>query len=145
MTAELWPCWKCGGAGSRNVGTRGYCGAHLAELFADFDPAVWSFNGVGLPCGRLRPELGAAVEDLQCVACSASWVGLAGDSCAWCRRSSEVLVRHEHNVVLQVPEAANEQTLTAWGDRLRRSVDAQIITRAEAEHAWHRAVRNVAA
>lgn len=145
MTAPLWPCWKCGGAGSRNLLRLGYCSTHLAELFAGFDPAIWSMHGVGLPCGALRPEHGPAVEDLRCVACGATWVGLAGEPCTWCQRSRDVLVAHEHDMVLRVPEQANERTLTTWGERLRRAVDTQIITRAEAERAWRRAVHHVAA
>jgi len=130
-------CWRCDAPAVRSIGTRDYCGTHLAELLRGFDPAIWTTNGVGLPCGLLRPEYGPLVEDLRCVACGAGWAGLAGDPCEWCKRHREVLIDHEHDLVLQVPEVAD--------DRLRRAVDVGIIERREAERAWRRAVRNVAA
>ena len=138
-------CWRCNAPAVQSKGTRDYCGTHLAELLRGFDPSIWAANGVGLPCGLLRPEYGPLVEDLRCVACGAGWAGLAGDPCEWCRRSREVLIDHEHDLVLQVPEVADESSLTVWGDRLRRAVDAGIIERREAERAWRRAVRHVAA
>ena len=144
MTRELWPCCRCGGSGSRNIGTSGYCGAHLAELYAAFEPLVFALHGVGLPCGQVRPDLGPALEDLRCVACGAGWVGVAGESCAWCERSKAVLTAHQHDLALQPPEVLTESTLTAWGEQLRLAVAAEVVTRAEAERVWRRAVQLVA-
>ena len=36
MTATPWPCWKCSNPGELNLGTRGYCTQHVAELFITF-------------------------------------------------------------------------------------------------------------
>lgn len=144
MTAELWPCWRCSGTGSRNVGTRGYCGDHLAELLATFDPDVFALGGLGLPCGAHRPEFGPVVQDLRCCSCGAGWVGLAGESCVWCARSRQVLIAHEHDTLLRPPESDDERVVLAWGERLRRAVDVGILTKQEAERAWRRAVRHAA-
>lgn len=88
MTAP-WPCDDCGAPGVRNVFARGYCVAHLTELYRRFDTAVWGFNGIGLPTG---PDLGDGFYDLACVACDAGWVGAAFTPCPWCQRKlAEIL------------------------------------------------------
>lgn len=141
LSAALWPCWRCGATSSRAVGTRGYCSTHLAELLATFDPAVFALGGSGLPCGAQRPELGPAVEDLRCVACGATWAGLAGELCAWCVRSRQALLDHERDLLLRLPdELDDERVVLAWGDRLRRAVDVGLVTKPEAERVWRRAV-----
>ena len=68
MTVDLWPCHRCGAPGVKNLGARGWCGRHLAGLYARFDPAVFRLNGVGLPAGVNRPEYGPDACELRCVA-----------------------------------------------------------------------------
>ena len=140
----LGPCSRCGAPGVRSLGVDDLCGSHLAELLSTFAPSVWAFNGLGLPAGRQRPDLGPSVEELRCIACGATWCGLAGDRCAFCRRSAEHLAAHTRAMLLAVPEVADganaDDVLRAWGARLRRGVDAGVVTRDEAERTWKRAV-----
>ena len=125
------------------------CGSHLAELLTTFAASVWAFNGLGLPAGRVRADLGPSVEELRCIACGATWCGLAGDRCDWCRRGAVHLAAHTRAMLLAVPDVpdggAADDVFRAWGGRLRRGVDAGVITRPEAERAWRRAVGHVAA
>jgi hypothetical protein len=143
-----WPCWRCGAVGSRNVGSHGYCGTHLAELFRTFDPGVWAMNGVGLPVGRLRPEFGPCMEDLECIACGAGWSGVAGDRCEWCRSAREAVTAHQRELVLRVPDVGDhehaDEVLYAWGQRLETAVAAGVVSRDEAARAWRRAVTRAA-
>lgn len=143
-----WPCWRCGLPGARNCGSRGYCGTHLAELLRTFNPAIWTTNGVGLPLGRMRPEFGPMMEDLQCVACGATWSGVAGTHCEWCRATRERIIAHQRDLVLRVPDVDEDQhadqVLYAWGERLETAVSAGIVTRDEAARAWRRGVARAA-
>ena len=143
------PCWRCGNPGVRTVAASSYCSTHLAELYRSYNPEVWALNGVGLPVGRMRPEFGPLIEDLQCCACGATWSAVAGDRCGWCRASRERLIAHQRDLLLRRPEVAStdneEATLLAWGDRLKDAVTAGIVTKDEAARAWRRAVRDVVA
>jgi len=133
----------------RNGGTSGFCGTHWAELIDGFDPSIWAMNGVGLPRGLERPEFGAGLADLTCTACAATWIGAPGDPCGFCRRSRELLADHQRSLLLRVPEIDPDHhdadtVLMAWGERLRRAVDAGVLTRSQAEIVWRRAVNHVA-
>lgn len=152
MTGAPWPCSTCGQAGVRNVGVKGYCGEHLARLFRTFTHEVWQLNGVGLQAGVLRPEFGPLMADLECIACRATWVGVPGDACAYCRRHRALLIEHQRDLLLRQPPhpsdedtAPLDQRLMAWGERLRCAVLSGLVTRDEAQQAWRRAVDNVVA
>ncbi len=138
-------CCRCGSAGVRTVAADSYCSTHLAELYRSYNPEVWALNGVGLPIGRMRPEYGPMIEDLECIACGAGWSSVAGARCEWCRASRERLIAHQRDLLLKVPDDRREATLLAWGDRLKDAVTAGIVTKDEAARAWRRAVRDVAA
>lgn len=144
MTAAPWPCWRCGEAGVKNLGVRGYCGRHYSELLGKFDPRSWDANGVGIIAGLHRPDHGPGHYVLECTACSASWVGVPGAACQWCRAHREHLWAHQRALLLEMPAERTEQALTAWGQRLRQAVDAKLITRSEAQRAWAKAVPHVA-
>lgn len=144
MTA--WPCTRCGAAGVRNVSNRGYCGTHLSELLAGFSPSSWDANGIGVIAGAAAPDLGPDVYRLRCPACDATWYGIPGARCAYCRRHREHLAAAARAQVLAPPEPVDgvpyDVTLTAWGERLRNAVEARIVTRHEAERAWREVVRD---
>lgn len=150
MTPQPWACVRCGAPGTRNLGTSGYCGNHLTELLDTFDPSIWAANGIGLPRGLERPEFGTGQADLTCIACGATWVGAPADHCGWCRRSRELLADHQRSILLRVPEIDPDHqdadtVLMAWGARLRRAVEAGVLTRSQAKTVWHRAVNHHAA
>lgn len=56
-----------------------------------------------------------------------------------------LLVEAEHDRRLTPPESREHPALMAWANRLRLGVEAGIITKAEAESAWRRVARHVAA
>lgn len=140
--SDRWPCSTCGADGVRDIGSRGYCGAHLVELLRSFDPAAFSI-GVGLSCGRLRPDMGTTMEDLQCLRCQATFTGVAGAHCWWCRRAGEILLEHQADLVLAPPdvdrdEARYEGAMTAWARRLAVAVRAGIVSERQARSVWER-------
>lgn len=84
--SRRWTC-ACGAPGVRNVGIRGYCPTCLRDLFEQFSPDAFTCNGVGLLRGRMLPEFGPLLGELECIApdCSATWVDVPGTPCPWCR------------------------------------------------------------
>ena len=146
MTAAPWPCYRCGSVGVRNVGARGYCGTHLAELLDSFDPIIWQANGIGLARGRMRPDLGPSIADLTCTACRAGWAAVPGTPCLFCRDERERLVRFQRQMLLTAPaDEPTESAFMAWRHHLRLAVDAGLLTRDEASAAWRKAVKHVRA
>lgn len=141
MTADLWPCWRCGDPGIRNLGTQGYCGDHLFDLLESFSPDVWRPNGIGIPVGRARPDIEPGFVDLKCNDCRATWTGLPFASCQWC-------IRRRRFGLLEAPDPEPEHTLEArlavWADKLRDGVTHSLITSAEAEQAVRKAVPRAA-
>lgn len=136
---NLWPCHKCGNPGAKNLGTQGWCSTHLAQLYATFDPAIWRLDGgIGLPNGQQRPEIGPAMEDLECCACGARWVGTAGEQCTWCMRARLATITHQARLALAPPNTTEELALKAWNARMRTAIDAGIITKDQARQAWKR-------
>ncbi|MGA0894615.1 MAG: hypothetical protein ACO3S5_08310 [Ilumatobacteraceae bacterium] len=121
----------CASPGFRNVGTVGYCAAHLAELYAGFDPAVFGPVGVGLPGRTTDPN------DLSCIRCGATWVGLIGEDCFWCWRMYGQILDHQAERVLQPPEPTDdrEAALAAWAKRLAVAVKGGIVTETQARRA----------
>ena len=150
MTTAPWPCSRCGTPGVRNIAASAFCGTHLTELFDTFDPSIWAANGVGLPRGLERPEYGPGNADLTCVACGASWVAVPGDPCPFCGRSRELLAEHQRSLLIRPPDIdakhqSYDTVMMAWGERLKRAVDAGVLTRTQAQAAWRRGVGHAAA
>ena len=145
-----WECHVCGGPGVRNVGTQGFCGAHLTELYVSFSPEVFaSMHGVGLQYGPMRPDWGPAYADLECSACEAAWTGVPGDACWWCQRSHAVMLEHQAELVLARPDvhradARYEPAMSAWARRLANAVKAGVVDERRAWLALEREVRRAA-
>jgi hypothetical protein len=142
-----WPCSTCGAPGIRNLGTRGYCGGHLAEVYRRFSPEVWKLRGIGLQDGARRPDHGPECMELRCVACGATWVGPMLEHCYWCERSHARMLDHQAELVLEPPDTDpddrnHEDRMRAWAERLARAVDAGLVTRERALSVWHREVND---
>ncbi len=59
----------------RNLGSRGYCAAHLVDFYRRcISPETWAWRGagIGLPITPIDNE-GFAI--LECSACEATWAG----------------------------------------------------------------------
>jgi hypothetical protein len=131
---DPWPCSKCGARGVRNLGTTGHCSRHLVELLATFGRGAGATGpGIGAQVGVDRPEHGAHMADLECLACGATWVGRPGDRCAWCERADANLARWQAELLLhpELPDPADCRrvaALGAWADRLQVAVAAGLIT-----------------
>jgi hypothetical protein len=140
-----WPCSTCGAPGVRNVFARGYCAAHLSELYCKFSAEVWALDGIGLQSGARRPDHGPEMADLTCVACGAGWVGPLGERCSWCIDAAERQRRWQAEMTLTPPEVdpadrTYDDRMKAWAQRLERAVKAGLIDRDRADRAWRRAV-----
>lgn len=149
MSGELWPCSACGEPGWRNLGSRGYCRRHLAELLASFDVDVFGMEGFGVQAGPMRPDHGPDDCELECVVCSARWVGVLLASCPWCAATLERMVGWQADIVLTAPEvdrddARYDAVMKAWAGRLRVAVEAGIVSEHDADRAWQQAVRHAA-
>ena len=149
--SERWPCAECGGTarGVRNLGSRGYCAAHLSELYSRFDPVVFGLSGVMVQAGRMRPDWGPAFCDVQCIACGATEVGIVGEACWWCQRSHDIVCAWQAEIVVRVPDvdpddARYEPAMKAWAQRMATAVKAGVVTRDQANAVWRRAVARAA-
>ena len=145
----LWPCHECNGAGVRNVGSQGFCGAHLAALYSTLNKNVFAFNGVGNQSGVMRPDFGPAHAHLECNACDATWVGIPGERCDWCVTSHLALIAHQAERVLQAPDVDYDDprysdAMRAWGSRLAIAADAGLIDRDSAERLISRELQRAA-
>jgi hypothetical protein len=102
-------------------------------------------TGSGRQDGRLREEYGANHAELTCDACEASWVGPIGEVCAWCLASEDNQRRWQADKTLTPPgverdDEGYEGAMTAWAKRMAVAVEADIITRAQAQAARRREV-----
>lgn len=141
------PCSKCGASSARRLGRDRYCSTHLDELYATFTPRP--FAGVGLQRGLLQPDWGPLHAELVCSTCGASWVAPIGSPCPWCRRAHELLLEHQRQLTLEIPEVEPDDVtavarVEAWVQRVRRAVAAELLTVVEADRAIERARRRCA-
>ena len=144
MTTQ-WPCTRCGLPGIKNLGTAGYCAEHLRQLYERFSPDVFALAGVGLQSGPLRPEWGPGVADLECNSCGAGWTGHVGEACWYCERMRAVMATHQADILTKEPDvdpadARYEAIMLAWGERLRRAVEAGVLDKSKAAAVWRKAV-----
>ena len=104
-----------------------------------------------LPYGEAR---GSGWWETRCARCSATAVTGVVKPCPWCIDNSSASKLHQAELLLRAPEVdpysaeTGRLILGAWKDRMHRGIEAQLITREQANRAWKRAcreVRNVAA
>lgn len=131
----LWPCSTCGADGYRNMGTQGFCAAHMAELLATFDPVSFGPVGVGLPGRSADPN------ELSCARCGATWVGVLGEDCFWCWRTFLQMVDHQAERAMEPPSddvKDRQAALVAWAKRLAVAVKAGLVDEQQARRALAR-------
>ena len=144
-----WRCTECEGPGVRNLGSRGYCAAHLSELYSRFDAQVFGLQGIMIQAGRMRPDWGPAFCDVACVACGATACGIVGEACWWCQRSHEIVIAWQVELTLRRPDVdPSDQrypsAMKAWARRLANAVNAGVIDAMIADTAWRKAVARAA-
>lgn len=145
----LEPC-GCGAPAIRRLFAVTYCQVCLDDVLDPIRERLRARNvlqGWGCRYGRERPDIGPALADLKCVSpdCSATWVGRHGESCRWCERRLEVLRHHQAQLVLsaELPDADDARrdgAVRAWGGRLARAVEVELISEHEAMTAWRKVV-----
>jgi hypothetical protein len=118
--------------------------------------------------GIPRPDHGTGYQERVCTECDASWVGLADDGCGWCERALERQRADQRLLLLDPPhlrtsvgdprydqlcedsklvwdvtrgQRRGTDSVLAWTQRLARAVEAELITRREAEQAMRRTSR----
>jgi hypothetical protein len=121
-------------------------------------PYLWT---AGIP----RPDHGDGMYQLVCDACGAGWVGVDEEPCYWCERSLALLQEGQRAMLLDPPwlqsdagsmrydelseidkavwdrtrgQIRGTDSVVAWVARLRRGVDADLITQNEAEAAMRK-------
>jgi len=145
MNAAPWPCSTCGAPGVKNLGTKGYCAAHLTDLYRMFDVEVWNGRGIGLQAGPRRPDHGPEFAELECAVCSATWVGTLFEPCGWCEHTIDAMRAGQVRLLLNpelpdVDDVRHDGAIRGWGERLARGVEAGLITDAAAMQAWRKVV-----
>lgn len=90
---------------------------------------------------------GLDVELVCCGECGATWHGYAEDECDWCAAAEERQRRWQAEMVLTAPDVDPEDiafdgATRGWADRLAVAVEAELITREQAERAWRRSAAN---
>lgn len=131
-------CHKCAQPAVRSLGTQDWCHhcaeAFLAPLRAKHAPST--FGGVGIPTGTTIRGL----HPLHCDQCSATWHGTPHEPCGYCAREHAIALRIQAELVLTAPDDITDRSLNAWADRLVVAVDAGIVTQADADRTWKRAI-----
>ena len=99
--------------------------------------------GHGQQSGPLRPDWGDGWADLTCDTCQAGWTGPIGEPCAYCHLAEQRQLAWQAELVLQPPDVdpvddRYHHAMTAWAGRLKRAVQAQIVTEQKARTAWER-------
>jgi len=105
----------------KNMGTRGYCAAHLVDLYRRrIDPEIWmsAGGGIGLP-ELARPDVGEGFAELRCSACGATWVGAAFVRCSWCEDTIARMVVWQAESVLTPPDVDPDDSQISGVMRLR--------------------------
>lgn len=145
----LWPCTSCGSPGVMNLGTHGYCSAHLRELFAGFKSSAIANAGIGLG-ESMATQFGQGFRWLTCVSCGAEWAERPGSRCVWCTRRVANQIAHQRDLDLTPPDvdaadARHDAAVEAWAARLRVAVEARRVSRSEATTALTRFLDRTAA
>ena len=106
-----------------------------------------SYDGVGRQTGPRRLDWGDDYADLTCDQCGATWTGRIDSPCQWCRRSLELLIEHQRDLLRAMPDVDPDDeryrdALTAWGRRIALAVTADLISEHEGRLWWQRATQH---
>lgn len=98
-------------------------------------------DGIGRQAGPLRPDYGSGVAYLECDQCRASWVGEIDMPCPWCEKALERMRQWAGEDALRPPEVdpddiRYDDRMAAWAGRVRRAVEAGLVTEAQAVAAF---------
>lgn len=104
---------------------------------------------VGMIAGHAHPEYGPDIYDLACQLCGATWAGIPGDPCWWCERNAQIQIDHQIDLLLAAPDVhpddiRYEGCMERWAERLDVGVEAELITRQQADVAWKRSLKRMA-
>lgn len=85
-------------------------------------------------------------RNLKCDVCGATWVGADGDPCTWCADALNRQAKWQAELLLQPPDIDpddrnHDNVMLAWAQRLKRGVEAELVTQMQASNAWERTVR----
>jgi hypothetical protein len=141
--AGMTTCSRCPRQPAASLGTEWLCAEHYEAVMAPIRAAVAQrhpFLGFGVDAG------GGIVE---CSTCGATWRGRIGAPCAWCERRGERLLEEQAEMVLRQPDSDSHDEhhrdrMSAWVQRLRRAVEAGLITEQQANRAVERASSDAA-
>jgi len=143
-------CDRCGEPADQPLYKGGICAPCYDEL-AERVAAHTALRGHGR---RVEPcQLAAAIRArfpsqycmLRCTSCSSTWYGPRGESCSGCAADLDRMQRHQAQVLLtpelpDVDDARYDGAVRAWGERLARAVEAELISEQTALAAWRKAV-----
>jgi hypothetical protein len=138
-------CSRCGQIATKAIGTTDFCDLchhnFLQPLRDKHNPGT--FYGRGQPVGPYDQHN----TRLQCDQCNAEWTGTPGDPCNYCALQHAYAIQWQAEIILTPPDIDPDYnnrhtTQNKWGKRLRRAVEADIITLQQARNAWAKATTN---
>jgi hypothetical protein len=127
----------CGVTAVRTLGTIAYC----AECVEAILRPLMASRGIPV---QPRVDWGDQWFDVQCRTCETTWVGTDGEACAYCARRMDDTVVDQAALVLAPPDTTTVEAMTAWRERLKRAVDARVVTETQARYAFERAQKDAA-
>lgn len=138
-------CSRCGQPATKAIATTDFCDTchhnFLQPLRDKHQPPT--LHGTGKPIG---PTNGPHTQ-LQCNQCNATWTGTPNEPCNYCAHQYQYALRWQAELTLTPPDIDpddinRDNTLNEWGQRLRRAVQAEIITLQQAQHTWSKATQH---
>ena len=140
-------CAMCGKPATRSLLAVDYCTACAEAILEPIRQHVITDEGGigwGQQHGPTRPDWGPRYADLHCTKCDATWTGPIGEPCSWCTDSIDRMRQWQAEIVLTPPDTDPDDirhpaAMAGWKQRLDVAIDAELITRHQAGHAWRRA------
>ena len=145
-------CDQCGAPADAPMFRGAICDHCLDEL-AERVAAHTALRGRGRrvePCqvdAAIRARFPASYVMMRCTSasCNSTWYGPRNERCSACATALEGMQRHQAELVLQpeLPDrddVRHDGEVKAWGERLARAVEVELISEHEAMTAWRKVV-----
>lgn len=143
-------CAECGQPADRPLYKNVICEPCFDEL-AERIAVRHALRGYGQraePClvdADIRSRFPVRYVMLKCTSCSSVWYGPRGEPCSGCGAALELIRRHQAEMLVypQLPhpdDVRHDGAVKAWGERLARAVESELLTEQQALAAWRKVV-----
>lgn len=148
------PLCRCGATAVRLIAAVAYCAQCADAILDPIRDRVGTVDGlVGRAVRRGADALkfGPSAFHAACDRCEATWVALVEhEPCRWCQARHRLIAVEQAALTLRAPEVdeadrRHPEAMRAWAERLKRAIEAGIVTLEQADAAWRREVATRAA